>query len=138
MNSVKMKKILTSPAVWGALALLSMVACQGPAGPDGKDSLLTDSLPPQIEWILPDPGAIIDDSITVQVQATDNIGVYRVSIFIAGFEYAAVLTDTVKHVYSYFWESIRFPEGPYPLMCRVWDDSRQTGTTPVRVVQVAH
>ncbi len=115
-----------------------MIACQGPSGPDGKDSRLTDSQPPVIDWISPAPGIDVDSSLLIQVHASDNIGVYRVSLYIAGFEFAAVLSDSAAGVYSLLWESISYPEGPYPLMARVWDDSRQTGTTPVRIIQVKH
>jgi len=121
-----------------AILLILGTACQGPAGPDGKDSRLTDSLPPQIEWISPEPGVEVDSSLLIQVHAFDNIGVYRVSIYIAGFEYAGNLVDTAAGVFSILWESGNFPEGPYPLMARVWDESRQTGTTPVRIIQVNH
>ncbi len=120
------------------LVLFAVVACEGPAGPDGKDSRLTDSLPPVIEWIAPAPGVEVDSSLLLQVHASDNIGVYRVSIYIAGFEYAGSLTDTAAGVYSLFWDATTFPEGPYPLMARVWDESRQTGTSPVVVIEVRH
>lgn len=114
------------------------VSCQGPAGPIGKDARLTDSLPPTIEWIAPEPGITLDSIALLQVTARDNIGVYKVAFYVAGFEFAGVLIDSIAGKYEYRWDVSDYPEAPYPLMARAWDNSRQIGTTPVRVVNVKH
>ncbi len=131
-----------SPGIVGliacAIGYFLAAGCRGPAGPDGKDSKLADPLPPQIEWISPAPGVEVDTSLLLQVHAADNVGVYRVSFYIAGFEFAAILSDSAAGRYDFLWDAQGYPEGPYPLMARVWDESRQTGTTPVRVIEVKH
>lgn len=115
-----------------------LTSCRGPAGSDGSDAVLTDSLPPRIEWLAPPAGAVVDSAVVLQARAADDQGIYRVSFYIAGFEFPAELTDSAQGVYSYRWQARRYPAGPYPLLGRVWDDARQIGSTHVRVVYVQH
>ena len=138
MNKVYSPRESFIVAMLAIVALWFFSACQGPAGPDGTDSHISDSLPPQIEWMSPAPGSEIDSLVLLQVRAVDNSGVYRVVFYIAGFEFAAELTDSTSGIYSLNWNAANYPEGPYPLMSRAWDESRQTGTTPVRVIYVVH
>jgi hypothetical protein len=121
-----------------ALILMLFAACQGPVGPDGDNARVNDSLPPTIEWIRPEPGDTVAGIDTLQVRVDDDQGIYKVAFYIAGFEFSSTLTDTVNNIYDCIWDATLYPEGPYPLMARVWDTSRLTATTPVRVVEVKH
>ena len=114
------------------------VGCQGPAGPDGDDAFLSDSLAPVIEWLSPQPGVVIDSGATLTAHVTDDRVVWQMLFYIGGLKYDGVLTDSSAGIYSYRWNATRWPEGPYPLMARARDGDRNTSTTPVIIVQVEH
>ncbi len=112
--------------------------CQGPAGPDGDDAVPADSLAPIIEWLAPEPGTVVDSSVTLTARAADDQGVWQMLFYVGGFKYAGELTDSADGLYSYRWEAARWPEGPYPLMARARDAARNMATTPVIMVRVEH
>jgi hypothetical protein len=120
------------------LFLLMVLSCKGPAGANGDDARLVDSLPPTIEWIAPDPDVSADTILILKARAHDDHAIWKVSFFIAGFEFPAMLDDSSSGLYTYEWRCLLYPEGPYPLMVRVWDESQQIGSTPERIVQVRH
>lgn len=123
--------------------------CQGPAGPDGDDAVLEDAQSPKITWVSPAPGDTLDGEVTLQVIASDNRGVKRVSFYIAGFEfpYDSLITDyefpndlpdSLQGLYIYNWSTINWPQGPYPLVVRARDEARNKVDTPVIIVQLVH
>jgi len=124
------------------IAIISLIAgaagCKGPSGPDGEDAFIPDSLPPGIEWISPEAGQMIDSLAVLSARVHDDQGVRHMSFYIAGFEFAGVLVDTAGGIYCYEWLAVNWPEGPYPLMGRAWDDARNVATTPLIIVQVEH
>ena len=120
-----------------ALAICYL-GCQGPAGPDGDDAVLIDSLAPVLTWLTPEPGLAIDSAATLSAKVTDDRDVSQMVFFIAGFEFTGTLTDTSSGIYIYEWSARLWPEGPYPLMARAWDDARNSAATPVVIVQVEH
>lgn len=112
------------------------VGCNGPAGPDGDDSFLIDSLAPLIEWISPDQGLVTSDTVIISARATDDKEIWRMVFYIAGFEEVGVLVDSATGIYEHRWAVNTFPDGPYPLMARAWDASRNMATTPVVMVEL--
>lgn len=114
------------------------IGCMGQTGPDGEDAFLADSLAPQIRWLTPPPGSVIDSTVTVSAEATDDQGIWRLVFYIAGFEFQGSLIDSASGVYHYTWHAELFPDGPYPMMARAWDDARNMATTPVIQVEVNH
>ncbi len=119
------------------IALMIHSGCQGPTGPDGDDSFLQDSLAPEIEWLAPQSGEIEADTILLSAKATDDVEIWKMVFFIAGAERQGTLVDTSAGEYQFEWLAYLYPEGPYPLMARAWDKSRNMSTTPVILVEIA-
>ena len=69
-----MKYILT--IFISLIILVWIVACEGPAGPAGSDAILADSLPPEIEWIQPASGEVIDSAREAEI-AGDTVREHR-------------------------------------------------------------
>ena len=121
-----------------AIFAFTQLGCQGPAGPDGDDAVLADSLAPVLTWLTPEPGLVIDNGTTLSAQVSDDQGISQMVFYIAGFEFPGILTDTLTGIYSYEWSARLWPEGPYPLMARAWDSARNSATAPVVIVRVEH
>jgi len=118
------------------LAMIATLSCQGPQGPDGSDAVVVDSLPPQVVWIRPDPGAVADTTLLLEVSARDETELWRVVFSATGFDYPP---DSSRGDRYYFtWTCRYYPAGSYPLVVRVWDASRNSSITPVRMVEVRH
>ena len=121
------------------VAMIMMAGgCAGPAGPDGDDAVLADSILPTISWIQPEAGAAFDSLAILSVRANDDQGVWRMIFYVGGFSFTGMLVDSVEGIYQFNWSVIYYPQGPYPLMARVWDAARNQATTPVRLVYVEH
>jgi len=114
------------------------ISCKGPSGPDGDDAFLIDSLPPQVEWLEPEPGVVSEDMLILSAKAKDERGVWRMVFYVGGFEQKGTLIDTTAGIYQYQWLAKLYPEGPYPLMARAWDAARNMATTPVVLVELVH
>lgn len=121
-----------------ALILFLFASCKGPTGPDGTDSFLTDSLPPQIDWISPEPGLFTTDTIILQARVTDDQELWRMVFYIAGFERDGILIDSAESIYAHTWITTNYPEGPYPIMGRAWDVKRNMTSTPVTLIEIEH
>ena len=121
-----------------SIIIVCLAGCVGPSGPDGDNAFLQDSMAPTIDWISPEPDSIIDSSVTLSASVFDDQYVKRMSFYIAGFEFAGSLVDSVEGIYIYEWQALLWPEGPYPLMARAWDDAKNVATTPMILVHVEH
>jgi len=130
--------LFTLFAAISLLSLWELTGCKGPSGPDGADAALTDSLPPSIIWLNPPPNSIIDTLVVLEAAAADNQGIWRMSFYIAGFEFSGTLADSARGLYRYVWNARYYPQGPYPLQARAWDAARNAASTPVCMVSVAH
>jgi len=138
-----LKKCKENPESILVIALFSIVfmllgGCEGPAGPDGDDSVLDDPVSPKIQWLAPAAGDTINGVDTLRVIASDNIKVLSLKFFIAGIECSGSLIDSSAGMYELIWETDHWREGPYPLMARVWDEVRNDAETPVIIVHVVH
>lgn len=114
--------------------LSTQVGCEGPAGTDGDNAFLSDTLAPLIAWIEPLAGIQVDSLVTLSLIATDDQEVSRVIFYVAGWEFRGVLVDSTTGLYRTTWNSTHYPGGPYPLMAHAWDDARNLATSPVFVV----
>lgn len=131
MHKVELGLLLVS-----TLTALFISACQGPTGPNGEDAFLTDSLPPVIEWISPASGIVISDTLLLRARVTDDRQLWRMVFYIAGFEQEGVLVDTTDDIYEYVWLASLYPPGPYPVMGRAWDLSRNMSSSPVILLEI--
>jgi len=135
-------------AMLSALALILALGCRGPAGSDGADSVVEDSLSPVIEWLSPSPGTEVDTAITLLVRAYDRVGrpgggigdttAWRTSFYLAGTEYPGEPVDTGAYLFRYHWAAEHYPEAPYPVSARVWDFARNSASTPTIILEVRH
>ncbi len=134
----KLYKIINLIIVGGFLwlALGWIFGCKGPQGPSGSDAVLTDTIPPWIEWITPASGDTVDSLLLLSVRAGDDQAVARLVFSIAGFDFAP--DSTIGNKYYLTWFAKHYPEGPYPLVARVWDATRNTAITPMILVYVNH
>ena len=139
-----MKKNPNSPAIILILPLFLVGifilsgGCDGPAGPDGDDAVIADSVAPAVEWIDPPINMVIDTAITFQARATDDQGIWKMVFYIGGFEFPGSLTDSITSIYSVHWNARLYPEGPYPLIAKAWDTDRNAGSTPLFMVYIEH
>lgn len=117
---------------------VALVGCTGPAGPDGDDASVADSLAPRIEWLSPETGAIIDSAVVLTAIATDDKELWKMIFYIAGFDFNGELIDSVNGVFEYRWDTVHWPEGPYPLMARAWDTARNHTSTQTVLIRIEH
>jgi len=125
--------------VW--ILTASLLGCAGPAGVDGDNAFLADSLPPVVQWLAPAPWTEIDSAVELRAKATDDQGVWRLRFYIAGLEYPGKMkdsADSLAQIYSYKWYATYFPASDYPLSARASDASRNHTTTPEIMVKVVH
>jgi uncharacterized protein YkwD len=94
-------------------------------------TLPPDTTPPTVVILQPIPGAEVNGSVTVWVDASDNRGVARVDLYANG---SAVASDTASP-YAIVWDSRTVPNGSCVLEVRAYDTSGNKGvaTCEVRV-----
>ena len=120
------------------LSFTLLLGCEGPSGLEGSDAVITDSLPPVIEWIEPESGTFIDSTVHLKARVTDDQGVLRVSFFVARYEFSGELEDTLNSQYSFTLDLSNWLGGPYPVSARAWDVHRNTTASPDIMITVRH
>ena len=134
------RRRLNSLAI-GLFLLAVFAGCTGPAGPDGDNAVLTDSIPPAVTWLFPDPGSSVDSLVWLKAKATDDQSLWKMHFYIAGSEFIGTMkdaADSAAHIYSYQWKAFYYPEGDYPLSARAYDSARNQTVTPTIMVSVKH
>ncbi|RTI06346.1 hypothetical protein CSW26_07805, partial [Thermus scotoductus] len=76
-----------------------------------------DESPPTVAWRNPPAGAQVSGVETLEVEASDNVGVAKVE-FYAG---ATKLGEDDTAPYQWNWDTTRYPEGPITLRARALD-----------------
>jgi subtilase family protein/Big-like domain-containing protein/fervidolysin-like protein len=89
---------------------------------------INDTTPPVVQFNNPANGATVSGSITVQVSATDDVGVVRLELYIGGRLQISVSTGTLK----YKW-NVRKLRGGQTLEARAYDAAGNVGTTVISV-----
>ncbi|MFC2150560.1 Ig-like domain-containing protein [Calditrichota bacterium] len=110
------------------------ISCSGPAGPDGTDAIVLDSLPPRVELLRPLANDIISDTLFLSAEISDDHSVSKVVFQVANYEFLADLVDTVNSVYEYRLDMQRWPGGPYPVRVQAWDVYRNSAVSPVILI----
>jgi len=83
----------------------------------------TDTTPPVVSISSPPDGSVITGGvITVNVSATDNVGVTKVELYVNGSLHS---TDT-SSPYSFLWDSSQRPDGTYQFYARAYDAAGNT------------
>ncbi|EAU64167.1 Ig-like domain-containing protein [Stigmatella aurantiaca] len=94
-------------------------------------TLDNDLTPPEVSFTAPAAGAVVKDSVTLSVTATDNVRVARVEFY---KDDTKLGSDTTAP-YSYTWSTRSSANGPYTLSAKAFDAAGNVGTA-VRTVTV--
>jgi len=77
-----------------------------------------DSLPPTVSFLSPANGAVVSGTVSVDISASDNIGVSGVKLYANG---SLVATD-LNSPYQFGWDSSAFAQGAsVTLAAKAWD-----------------
>ncbi|MDC0712969.1 Ig-like domain-containing protein [Stigmatella sp. ncwal1] len=83
-----------------------------------------DLTPPEVSFTAPAAGAVIKDSVTLSVTATDNVKVSRVDFYKDGTK----LGSDSSSPYSYTWSTRSSANGPSTLRALAYDAAGNVGT----------
>ncbi|WP_257449822.1 Ig-like domain-containing protein [Archangium lipolyticum] len=76
-----------------------------------------DSKPPGVAITSPGEGATVANSVTVQMEASDDFAVQRVELYNG----STLLTTDTQAPYAWTWSTRTLPNGPYTLTARAYD-----------------
>ena len=85
--------------------------------------------PPNIQFVQPQDGAVVSSSVTVEAQATDDIGVTKVEFYLN----TTLLFTDYTSPYSFVWYSTSVANGNYYLRAVAYDTSGQTSTATITI-----
>jgi len=85
-----------------------------------------DRTPPRIRWISPAPGSTVRDTITLEFEAADNVGIDSLQLFSSG-ELAGVLAGQADSHYLVSIDSWRFINGLRVFEIRAYDAAGNVG-----------
>jgi len=89
-----------------------------------------DTTAPAIEITSPANGASVGANVTVTVNATDNVGVTRVELYVDG-----VLTQASSSApFTMKWNARKAPAGAHTLQCKAYDGAGNVGVSAVVTV----
>ena len=91
-----------------------------------------DKTDPNISWVLPENESTHSDTITILVNASDNIGIEKVEIYYSSISDSPLVADSVfignmilnsEGQYSYEWytDVENIPNGVYQIYCIAFD-----------------
>ncbi|MBI1882738.1 MAG: DNRLRE domain-containing protein [Chlamydiae bacterium] len=92
------------------------------------DNLPPDSEPPVITITNPVSNAMLSGAVDLTVNATDNVGIQKVSYFLEGQE----LASTWLSPFSYSWNTVGTPNGSDTLLAKAYDyANNETVSAPI-------
>ncbi|MDZ4723047.1 MAG: Ig-like domain-containing protein [candidate division Zixibacteria bacterium] len=115
------------------LVSVLFLSCDGSKPPDGPVDPGPDTTPPTASLSNPSDGSIIGDSVTIIVDAADNVGVSFVEFYLDG-SHVPGATDSLAP-FQYHWDaSSLILSSAHVIIARVYDaaDNSKT-TTPITV-----
>lgn len=93
-------------------------------------NLVVDRRAPTVVWRRPADGAQVSGTVTLEVEATDNVGVARVEFF-AG---STKLGEATSAPYTFSWNTTAYPDGAVTLKARAVDGSGNAAEATLQVV----
>ena len=144
MNATNVAARMALPLVLGLGALawgcVGLVEGAGAADDDpGADALLADApledvVPPEVELVSPEPGAVFTESQTVvlEAEASDESGVDRVVFFDGDIRLGAADGEP----YRYEWSVTEADNGEHDLVAKAFDAAGNSATSAVVSVAV--
>jgi hypothetical protein len=127
-------------AIWLSLLLAAAVlaGCSGDQGPAGQDGSSFDTEPPVIYLTAPEYGDTLNDTLTVRVDASDNVEVEEVVFYLDGGSIDYDSTYTIDRAAPYFWQydinMLGLLPGPHTVQARAYDLERNASDTPLLLV----
>lgn len=84
-----------------------------------------DTEPPIVSIISPTSGEIVSETITVSIQASDNVGVTKIEFYV---------DDNLEHSlkeepYEFTWATTTIPNGEYSILVKAYDKARNQGVS---------
>ncbi len=93
-------------------------------------NLVVDRQAPVVVWRRPADGAQVSGTVTLEVEATDNVGVAKVEFFAGSTKLGEVLSAP----YTFSWDTTAYPDGEVTLRARAVDGSGNSAEAALRVV----
>jgi hypothetical protein len=93
-----------------------------------------DATPPTTSISSPANGSTVSGTITVQANASDNVGVTRVELYVDG---TLIGTDT-SSPYAFTWNTTSVGDGSHGLQTRAYDAAGNVGSSAVVTVTVSN
>jgi hypothetical protein len=88
-----------------------------------------DTTPPSVAFSSPTSGGTVSNTVTVQVNSSDNVGVASVSLYLDG----ALVAGGTNASLSYSWNTLASSNGTHTLQAVTTDTSGNTANTQVTV-----
>jgi hypothetical protein len=92
-------------------------------------NLVVDRQAPTVVWRRPADGAQVSGMVTLEVEATDNVGVAKVEFF-AG---STKLGEATSAPYTFSWDTTAYPDGPVTLRARAVDAAGNAAEATLQV-----
>ncbi len=86
----------------------------------------TDTTPPVVSFSVPASNSTIGKKVTITVNATDNVGVARIELYIDGTLKSSVSGSTNL---TYSWNTLRASSGAHTIVAKAYDAAQNVGTT---------
>jgi hypothetical protein len=96
-----------------------------------KPSGSGDATPPTVTITSPQNGATVSETITVSVNATDNVGVSSVNLSIDG----ASIANSTSPPYNFSWNTSALADGTHTLTAKAIDGAGNTRTASITVAK---
>ena len=107
------------------------------AGNMGESNVITvyienvqDTTPPVVSITQPPDGSPVGRKVTINVKASDNVGVSKIELFIDGVFKSAVSSGTTL---SYNWNTNKVLRGPHIISAKAYDSAGNVSTHSVTV-----
>ncbi|HSX04546.1 MAG TPA: Ig-like domain-containing protein [Rhabdochlamydiaceae bacterium] len=88
-----------------------------------------DKTPPQVAFSSPTDGAVVANTVLVNANATDNVGVTRVELYIDN----SIRLVTTGLPYGFSWDTTQVRDGEHTLTAKAYDAANNSTTTSVTV-----
>ncbi len=98
-----------------------------------------DHLAPRLEWIAPESGAELNETVELTFTAYDEGGISRLNIYRNGFsppDWSIPASEDT--LYTVTWDTREVDDGDFILEVRAWDVAGNVGISPALVVRVVN
>lgn len=92
----------------------------------------SDKIAPSVSITSPSSNQNVQGGIDVNVQASDNIAIGKVELYVDNGLYATA-TSGVKNIYSFYWDLDNVSDGSHKLIAKAYDTSLNTNNNSISV-----